>query len=93
MSFNCVQVPDIICWKWNLHFLYKVLNFPGGKVKFTPQLSFVPEREEERVPCFRVLDDNGQPSMFSNFTQVIYAEHVPSSSETIGIYELDGTFI
>ncbi|KGN48345.1 2-oxoisovalerate dehydrogenase subunit alpha 2, mitochondrial isoform X1 [Cucumis sativus] len=48
----------------------QVLEFPGGKVKFTSQLSFIPDREEERIPCFRVLDDNGRPCMYSNFTQV-----------------------
>lgn len=64
---NCEQVHDIQRYS----IMCKVLEFPGGKVKFTSQLSFIPDREEERIPCFRVLDDNGRPCMYNNFTQVI----------------------
>ncbi|GAB4844110.1 hypothetical protein Ancab_037417 [Ancistrocladus abbreviatus] len=41
-------------------------DFPGGKVMFTSELSFLAERSEKRVPCFRVLDDSGQPLHSSN---------------------------
>ncbi|KAI3826822.1 hypothetical protein L1987_00878 [Smallanthus sonchifolius] len=39
----------------------QVLDFPGGKVKFTQKLIFTSNSTEERVHCYRVLDDNGQP--------------------------------
>ncbi|KAF3679299.1 hypothetical protein FXO37_03963 [Capsicum annuum] len=39
----------------------QVLNFPGGEVKFTSNLNIIPETAEERVHCYRVLDDDGYP--------------------------------
>ncbi|CAA0839459.1 2-oxoisovalerate dehydrogenase subunit alpha 2-mitochondrial [Striga hermonthica] len=39
----------------------QLLNFPGGIVKFTPELNFLAWSREERVHCYRVLDDNGLP--------------------------------
>ncbi|GJV76884.1 2-oxoisovalerate dehydrogenase subunit alpha 2, mitochondrial-like protein [Tanacetum coccineum] len=41
--------------------LQQELDFPGGKVKFTPHLKFISRTDEERVPCYRVLNKNGQP--------------------------------
>ncbi|KAK1413448.1 hypothetical protein QVD17_35221 [Tagetes erecta] len=37
------------------------LDFPGGKVNFTRKLMFTSNSTAERVHCYRVLDDNGQP--------------------------------
>ncbi|KAL5752169.1 hypothetical protein ACOSQ2_022676 [Xanthoceras sorbifolium] len=48
----------------------QVLDFPGGKVAFTPKMRFISESSEERVPCYRVLDDNGQPITGNSFVQV-----------------------
>ncbi|KAM7529051.1 hypothetical protein LguiB_032461 [Lonicera macranthoides] len=48
----------------------KFLNFPGGNVKFTSDLRFIPESSEERVHCFRVLDDNGLPLISTNSIQI-----------------------
>ncbi|KAI9164685.1 hypothetical protein LWI28_000288 [Acer negundo] len=48
----------------------QVLDFPGGKVAFTPEMKFISESSEERVPCYRVLDDNGQLITSSSFVQV-----------------------
>lgn len=39
----------------------QVLNFPGGMVKFTSDLKFMSEFQEERIRCYQVLDDCGQP--------------------------------
>ncbi|XP_076902882.1 2-oxoisovalerate dehydrogenase subunit alpha 2, mitochondrial-like [Bidens hawaiensis] len=39
----------------------QILDFPGGKVKFTKNMIFTSNSTEERVNCYRVLDDNGQP--------------------------------
>ncbi|KAJ8765268.1 hypothetical protein K2173_011965 [Erythroxylum novogranatense] len=47
-----------------------VLNFPGGKVAFTHEMNFISESYEERIPCYRVLDDSGQIIECSNFTEV-----------------------
>ncbi|OAY36110.1 2-oxoisovalerate dehydrogenase subunit alpha 2, mitochondrial [Manihot esculenta] len=48
----------------------KVLDFPGGKVAFTPEMKFLSESPKERIPCYRVLDDNGQLLEHSNFVGV-----------------------
>ncbi|XP_048499228.1 2-oxoisovalerate dehydrogenase subunit alpha 2, mitochondrial isoform X2 [Beta vulgaris subsp. vulgaris] len=37
------------------------MDFPGGKVMFTSQMSFIAESGKKRVPCYRVLDDCGEP--------------------------------
>ncbi|KAL9356408.1 hypothetical protein Peur_049661 [Populus x canadensis] len=36
------------------------LDFPGGQVAFTPEMRFISESPKERIPCYRVLDDDGQ---------------------------------
>lgn len=49
----------------------QALDFPGGKVAFTNQMSFISESADKRVPCYRVLDGNGEPILSSNnFVQV-----------------------
>lgn len=35
------------------------LDLPGGKVKFTPELRFIPGSSEKRVSCYQVLDQDG----------------------------------
>lgn len=50
--------------------LWQVLDFPGGKVGYTSEMRFIPESSEKRVPCFRVLDDNGELIKGSDFQQV-----------------------
>ncbi|KAL9234217.1 hypothetical protein vseg_009112 [Gypsophila vaccaria] len=37
------------------------MDFPGGRVMYTSHMSFIPEAAETRVPCYRVLNDNGEP--------------------------------
>ncbi|GMH06704.1 hypothetical protein Nepgr_008544 [Nepenthes gracilis] len=39
----------------------QLLDFPGGKVGITSQMRFISETNDWRVPCYRVLDDDGQP--------------------------------
>ncbi|XP_059433265.1 2-oxoisovalerate dehydrogenase subunit alpha 2, mitochondrial-like [Corylus avellana] len=48
----------------------KILDFPGGKVSFTPEMRFISESPEERTRCYRVLDDEGQLIIGSNVIQV-----------------------
>ncbi|XP_057830193.1 2-oxoisovalerate dehydrogenase subunit alpha 2, mitochondrial [Cryptomeria japonica] len=35
------------------------LEFPGGKVQFTSEMSFISESSNTRVPCYRILDNYG----------------------------------
>ncbi|KAL3638872.1 hypothetical protein CASFOL_016779 [Castilleja foliolosa] len=46
------------------------MDFPGGRVTFTPQMECISESSEKRVPCYRVLDDNGYTITGSIFEQV-----------------------
>ncbi|GFQ01641.1 2-oxoisovalerate dehydrogenase subunit alpha 2 mitochondrial [Phtheirospermum japonicum] len=46
------------------------MDFPGGRVTFTPQMEFISESSEKRVPCYRVLDDDGYTITGSIFEQV-----------------------
>ncbi|KAE9604173.1 putative oxidoreductase [Lupinus albus] len=48
----------------------QVVDFPGGTVKFIPEMRFITESFVERTPCYHVLDDNGQTISGSNFVQV-----------------------
>ncbi|KAH0670469.1 hypothetical protein KY290_025890 [Solanum tuberosum] len=53
----------------SIHNDSQVLDFPGGEVKFTSHLNFIPETREDRVHCYRVLDDDGYP-ITSDFAQI-----------------------
>ncbi|KAJ8762881.1 hypothetical protein K2173_023010 [Erythroxylum novogranatense] len=48
----------------------QVLDFPGGKVAYTTEMRFIAGSNEDRVPCYRLLDDNGNLIGGSNFKQV-----------------------
>ncbi|PKA57134.1 2-oxoisovalerate dehydrogenase subunit alpha 2, mitochondrial [Apostasia shenzhenica] len=48
----------------------QVLDFPGGKVSFIPEMRFLSESLGERIGCYRVLDDNGQTVSGSTFHEV-----------------------
>lgn len=46
------------------------MDYPGGKVKFTSDMSFIPGSPEERIHCYRVLDEDGHIISSSNFIEV-----------------------
>ncbi|XP_071923597.1 2-oxoisovalerate dehydrogenase subunit alpha 1, mitochondrial isoform X2 [Coffea arabica] len=48
----------------------QAVDFPGGRVAFTSRMNFTSESSGKRIPCFRVLDDNGYPIAGSIFEQV-----------------------
>ncbi|KAK4490156.1 hypothetical protein RD792_000813 [Penstemon davidsonii] len=48
----------------------KAIDFPGGRVAFTPQIKFISESPDKRIPCYRVLDDDGYPIAGSTYEQV-----------------------
>ncbi|KAL2894032.1 2-oxoisovalerate dehydrogenase subunit alpha 2 mitochondrial [Bienertia sinuspersici] len=45
---------------------FQGMDFPGGKVMLTTQMSFIAESGKTRVPCYRVLDDCGEPIYGTN---------------------------
>ncbi|XP_010459854.1 PREDICTED: 2-oxoisovalerate dehydrogenase subunit alpha 1, mitochondrial-like [Camelina sativa] len=36
------------------------LDFPGGNVGCTSEMKFIPESSSRRIPCYRVLDEDGR---------------------------------
>ncbi|XP_044474493.1 2-oxoisovalerate dehydrogenase subunit alpha 1, mitochondrial-like isoform X2 [Mangifera indica] len=53
-----------------LHVEINALDFPGGKVSYTSEMRFISESLEKRIPCYRVLDDNGEVINGSDFEEV-----------------------
>lgn len=46
------------------------MEFPEGEIKFTSQMSFLPESAKERVHCYRLLDDDGTKISYNDFVDV-----------------------
>ncbi|KAF3942598.1 hypothetical protein CMV_030759, partial [Castanea mollissima] len=69
-----------------------VLDFPGGKVAFTPEMRFISESPVERVHCYRVLNDNGQVIMSSKFKQVSEEIAVKMYSDMVTLQTMDSVF-
>ncbi|KAH6765462.1 thiamine diphosphate-binding fold superfamily protein [Perilla frutescens var. hirtella] len=69
----------------------QVLNFPGGVVKFTPELKFLSEIPEERIQCYRVLDDSGQ-LVSSNFVQIDREIAVKMYKDMVTLQTVDTIF-
>ncbi|XP_058228289.1 2-oxoisovalerate dehydrogenase subunit alpha 2, mitochondrial-like isoform X1 [Rhododendron vialii] len=69
-----------------------VLNFPGGEVKFTPEMKFIPQSSTERIRCYRVLDDNGQPITNRNFVQISEEVAVKMYSDMATLQVMDTIF-
>lgn len=70
----------------------KVLDFPGGSVKFTPEMRFISESPVERSPCFRVLDDDGQPILGDIFEQVSMEMAVKMYHNMVTLQTMDTIF-
>ncbi|KDO83519.1 hypothetical protein CISIN_1g011937mg [Citrus sinensis] len=68
---------------------HQVLDFPGGKVGYTSEMRFIPESSEKRVPCFRVLDDNGELIKGSDFQQVSKEVAVKMYSHMVTLQVMD----
>ncbi|GAB2219709.1 hypothetical protein Droror1_Dr00007346 [Drosera rotundifolia] len=62
-------------WRWRLgkqgleiweennagsHQMSQVVDFPGEKVAMSSRIRFISASDDQRVPCYRVLDDDGQ---------------------------------
>ncbi|XAR49609.1 3-methyl-2-oxobutanoate dehydrogenase (2-methylpropanoyl-transferring) [Bertholletia excelsa] len=39
----------------------ETLDYPGGRIPFTSQMRFISEFPEPRIPCYRVLNEDGYP--------------------------------
>ncbi|PIA47673.1 hypothetical protein AQUCO_01400349v1 [Aquilegia coerulea] len=70
----------------------QALDFPGGRVTFTSHLRFLSESPEKRIHCYRILDDNGQPILGSNFRQVSKEVAVKMYNHMVTLQILDTIF-
>ncbi|KAG8501715.1 hypothetical protein CXB51_003891 [Gossypium anomalum] len=69
-----------------------VLDFPGGKIVFSPEMRFLSESPSVYSQCYRVLDDNGQLISHSNFVPVSEEVAVKMYSNMVTLQTLDTIF-
>lgn len=70
----------------------EALEFPGGMVPLTSDLRFITECLDKRVPCYRVLDDNGHPIRGSSFPQVTKEVAVQMYNKMVTLQMMDSIF-
>ncbi|GKV21612.1 hypothetical protein SLEP1_g31574 [Rubroshorea leprosula] len=70
----------------------QVLDFPGGKVAFTPQMEFLSESPEVRSPCYRVLDEYGLSIEHSSFAEVSKEVAIKMYSDMVTLQTMDTIF-
>lgn len=68
------------------------LDFPGGKVTYTSEMNFISESSQMRVPCYRVLDYDGELIRDSNFRKVSKEVAIKMYSEMVTLQIMDNTF-
>ncbi|XP_058764983.1 2-oxoisovalerate dehydrogenase subunit alpha 2, mitochondrial-like [Vicia villosa] len=70
----------------------QVLDFPGGDVKFIPQMKFLSESTQERIPCYRVLDDYGDLISGTQSVQVGEDVAVKMYNNMVALQTMDNIF-
>ncbi|XP_009757208.1 2-oxoisovalerate dehydrogenase subunit alpha 1, mitochondrial isoform X1 [Nicotiana tabacum] len=70
----------------------QVMDFPGGQLPITPQMKFIAESSEKRLPCYRVLDDDGYPIPGSIFEEVSKELAVKMYSSMVTLQVMDTIF-
>ncbi|CAN4121145.1 unnamed protein product [Withania somnifera] len=70
----------------------QVMDFPGGKVPVTPQMKFISESSEKRLPCYRVVDDDGYPIPGTIFEEVNKELAVKMYSSMVTLQAMDTIF-
>ncbi|EPS66238.1 hypothetical protein M569_08539, partial [Genlisea aurea] len=68
------------------------IDFPGGKIAFTRRMKFLPECSEKRVPCYRVLDDDGNLIPGSDFEQMEKEIAVKIHEKMVTLQVMDTVF-
>ncbi|VFR00965.1 unnamed protein product [Cuscuta campestris] len=69
----------------------QVLDFPGGKVKFTHHMKFISETTDERIHCYRVLNDDGLP-LTNNFLKMNKEVAVKIYTNMVALQTMDTIF-
>ncbi|XP_015078845.1 2-oxoisovalerate dehydrogenase subunit alpha 1, mitochondrial-like [Solanum pennellii] len=70
----------------------QTLNFPGGRIPITTRMKFISESFEKRLPCYRVLDDDGDLIPGSIFEQVKKGLAVNMYSTMVALQIMDTIF-
>ncbi|GLT34273.1 hypothetical protein SLA2020_087970 [Shorea laevis] len=68
------------------------LDFPGGRVPYTSEMKFIWESSQNRVPCYRVLNDNGELIRNNNFQQVSKEIAVKMYKDMLTLQIMDNMF-
>ncbi|TYI82945.1 hypothetical protein E1A91_D05G257000v1 [Gossypium mustelinum] len=68
------------------------VDFPGGKVSYTSEMSFISESSQTRVPCYRVLEDDGDLISDCDFQQVSKEDAVKMYSNMVTLQIMDNIF-
>ncbi|KAJ6930726.1 hypothetical protein NC652_014299 [Populus alba x Populus x berolinensis] len=74
------------------HDTSQALDFPGGKVTYIPEMRFLSESNGKRVPCYRVLDDNGEIIRGSDYEQLSEEFAVKIYSNMVSLQMMDTVF-
>uniref|UniRef100_A0A2P2J3P4 3-methyl-2-oxobutanoate dehydrogenase (2-methylpropanoyl-transferring) n=2 Tax=Rhizophora mucronata TaxID=61149 RepID=A0A2P2J3P4_RHIMU len=70
----------------------QALDFPGGKVAYTSKLRYIAASNEERVPCYRVLDDDGELIIDNDFKQLSEELAVKMYTDMVKLQVMDVIF-
>ncbi|KAI5597478.1 hypothetical protein BDE02_02G068800 [Populus trichocarpa] len=68
------------------------LDFPGGKVACISEMRFLPESAGKRIPCYRVLDDNGEIIVGSDYKQLCEEIAVKMYTNMVSLQMMDTMF-
>ncbi|XWS15200.1 hypothetical protein CRYUN_Cryun35bG0074300 [Craigia yunnanensis] len=70
----------------------EALDFPGGKVTYTSEIKFISGSSKKGIPCYRVLDDDGNLIRDSDFEQVSKELAVKMYSDMVTLQMMDTLF-
>ncbi|XP_012066122.1 2-oxoisovalerate dehydrogenase subunit alpha 1, mitochondrial isoform X2 [Jatropha curcas] len=70
----------------------QALNFPGGKVTYISEMRFISQSNEKRVPCYRLLDDDGELTENNDFDEVSEEVAVKMYREMVTLQMMDTIF-
>ncbi|XP_057994214.1 2-oxoisovalerate dehydrogenase subunit alpha 1, mitochondrial isoform X2 [Hevea brasiliensis] len=75
-----------------INLLCQALDFPGGKVAYISEMRFISESNDKRIPCYRLLDDNGELIEDSDIDQISKEVAVKMYSEMVTLQMMDTIF-
>ncbi|CAI9755856.1 unnamed protein product [Fraxinus pennsylvanica] len=70
----------------------QAMDFPGGRVSFTHEMKFISEAADKRIPCYRVLSDDGYLIAGSRFEQVDKETAVKMYKSMVTLQIMDNIF-